>query len=338
MQACADDMENGLINAARVRCVVFDEAHRATRGRPYWWLARAIGSSTKCRLVALSAALANNAGALQELVRALTIEAIECRTRNSPDVECYVPLFVLCRLAAPLSLYKSVLEQVRVGRRLAIQRSPLAGDRAYGDGSVRARRAEQECLGVDGEADHSGGANVQDGCAQNLSGARRVPHLSADPALQRELVSADLMLLASLYHMLETLEVYGARSLYAYMRGLSQDGRYMWKKVLGTVTLDELYKMLEEVYRRDMRRILIDEEETCQYAVSHGSLPVRCALHIALCEERFFCRRRRRPKSAKSCWRSRTRKWSICCALSKDTSEVRWPICCTSLRFKVHAR
>lgn len=51
-------------------------------------------------------------------------------------------------------------------------------------------------------------------------------HLSADRWLQSESVLADLEWLTVLYRMLEMLEVYGARALYAYIKSIAQTDMY----------------------------------------------------------------------------------------------------------------
>ena len=93
---------------------MLDEAHRAKDDHFYNQLVQLIdNSNTKYRLVGLSTALANNASVLEVLTLALTIEAIECRTAESPDVKQYMPLLVLCKLTHELHSTKTVLEWVR---------------------------------------------------------------------------------------------------------------------------------------------------------------------------------------------------------------------------------
>ena len=93
---------------------MLDEAHRAKDDHFYNQLVQLIGNSnTKYRLMRLSTALANNASVLEVLTSALTIEAIECRTAESPDVRCYMSSLVLCKLTHELHSTKMVLERVR---------------------------------------------------------------------------------------------------------------------------------------------------------------------------------------------------------------------------------
>ena len=118
MQTCVNDVARGAIDASRVRCVVLDEAHRATGNHSYCQLVRSINArNTKYRLMGLSATPGNNCDALQALIQTLTIEAIECRTENSPDVKRYMHgkdiSFMLCPLTPALRRYKMLLEQVR---------------------------------------------------------------------------------------------------------------------------------------------------------------------------------------------------------------------------------
>ena len=114
MQACASDVVFGEVDVRHVRCVVLDEAHCAKDDHFYNQLVQLIdNSNTKYRLMGLSTALANNASALEVLTLALTIEAIECRTAESPDVRCYMPSLVLCKLTHDLYSTKRVIERVR---------------------------------------------------------------------------------------------------------------------------------------------------------------------------------------------------------------------------------
>lgn len=87
--------------------------------------------------------------------------------------------------------------------------------------------------------------------------------------------------------MLETLEVYGARSLYAYLKGMSQSGKYMWAKVQNSVPLTELFDELEEKYRSDASNIVGDEGDALFDPLLDAAPVVRC-WSIVLIERRSY--------------------------------------------------
>ena len=83
-----NDLENGLLDARRVVCAVFDECHHAaTEKTVYAHVARHLregrGKDHVCRVLALSATAGTTLGKVQGVIDALGISRVEMRTEEN---------------------------------------------------------------------------------------------------------------------------------------------------------------------------------------------------------------------------------------------------------------
>ncbi|PAA73309.1 hypothetical protein BOX15_Mlig026302g1 [Macrostomum lignano] len=126
-QVFANDLTNQLCDPAQVRCVVIDEAHKATGNHAYCVAIRTLASRhNQFRVLALSATPGSDVRSVQEVINNLLISHIELRTEQCRDIQRYshernvekivVPLgpeveAAVRRLEAIIDVYVSRLKQ-----------------------------------------------------------------------------------------------------------------------------------------------------------------------------------------------------------------------------------
>ncbi len=90
-QCVANDLRKRLYNLQDVCLLVEDEAHRCIRNYDYNYLAREYKQqSNHPQILGLTASPGSNTSKIKEICRNLFVEAVEVRTRNSPDVKEYL--------------------------------------------------------------------------------------------------------------------------------------------------------------------------------------------------------------------------------------------------------
>uniref|UniRef100_A0A1I8HRZ3 ATP-dependent DNA helicase n=1 Tax=Macrostomum lignano TaxID=282301 RepID=A0A1I8HRZ3_9PLAT len=140
-QVFANDLTNQLCDPAQVRCVVIDEAHKATGNHAYCVAIRTLASRhNQFRVLALSATPGSDVRSVQEVINNLLISHIELRTEQCRDIQRYshernvekivVPLgpeveAAVRRLEAIIDVYVSRLKQNKAGlRQFAVAHEP----------------------------------------------------------------------------------------------------------------------------------------------------------------------------------------------------------------------
>ncbi|KAL5968667.1 Fanconi anemia group M protein [Taenia solium] len=92
-QVIVNDLATGICPATSIRCVVIDEAHKATGNHAYCQVIRSITGTPynhrQFRVVALSATPASDLLGAQAVIANLLIAHLEVRTESSPDVREY---------------------------------------------------------------------------------------------------------------------------------------------------------------------------------------------------------------------------------------------------------
>ncbi len=89
-QTLVNDVKNGRLDVKRVVCVVFDEAHKATRGYAYTSVVRELeDNGAKFRILALSATPGSDMKKVQDVVYNLRIANVEVRTEDDPEIAPY---------------------------------------------------------------------------------------------------------------------------------------------------------------------------------------------------------------------------------------------------------
>ncbi len=89
-QTLANDLEGGVIQEARITCIVFDEAHRATGNYAYCRIIKHLEiANVGYRVVGLSATPGSDENSIQDVITNLCISKIEARDETDPDVKQY---------------------------------------------------------------------------------------------------------------------------------------------------------------------------------------------------------------------------------------------------------
>ncbi|VDM17040.1 unnamed protein product [Hydatigera taeniaeformis] len=116
-QVIVNDLTAGICPATSIRCMIIDEAHKATGNHAYCQVIRLITGAPynhrQFRVVALSATPASDLLGAQAVIANLLISHIEVRTESSPDVREYchkraIETIVVC-LDSQLSCFKKRL-------------------------------------------------------------------------------------------------------------------------------------------------------------------------------------------------------------------------------------
>lgn len=87
-QCIANDLKNGLYNLRDVSLLVQDEVHRCVKNYDYTYIAkRYVKEAEEVRVIGLTASPGSEYDKIKEIGANLSIQAIELRTRESPDVK-----------------------------------------------------------------------------------------------------------------------------------------------------------------------------------------------------------------------------------------------------------
>ncbi|MBU4308682.1 MAG: DEAD/DEAH box helicase family protein [Nanoarchaeota archaeon] len=90
-QCIENDLKKNLYDLKEVSLLVEDEAHRCTKNYAYTFIAKKYLSQAKNpRLLGLTASPGSEAPKIKQICRNLSIEKVELRTRESPDVKEYL--------------------------------------------------------------------------------------------------------------------------------------------------------------------------------------------------------------------------------------------------------
>ncbi|MEM2478922.1 MAG: helicase-related protein [Candidatus Pacearchaeota archaeon] len=89
-QTIANDLRNGLINLDSVTVIVFDEAHRCLKNYDYVYIAQLYKERQGGLILGLTASPGEERAKIEQICSNLSIQAVELRTRESPDVRPYL--------------------------------------------------------------------------------------------------------------------------------------------------------------------------------------------------------------------------------------------------------
>ncbi|RMD67730.1 DEAD/DEAH box helicase [Candidatus Pacearchaeota archaeon] len=90
-QCVANDLDKGLYNLANISLLVIDEAHRCLKNYDYTKVVRAYKEQAKNqRVLGLTASPGHEPEKVREICEHLSVEEIEIRTRESPEVKKYL--------------------------------------------------------------------------------------------------------------------------------------------------------------------------------------------------------------------------------------------------------
>jgi len=90
-QCVANDIKKNLYNLKEVCLLVVDEAHRCVRNYDYTYVAKSYkNQSLHQRILGLTASPGSETSKIKDICKHLSIEEVELRTRDSPDVNQYL--------------------------------------------------------------------------------------------------------------------------------------------------------------------------------------------------------------------------------------------------------
>ncbi|KAL2098683.1 hypothetical protein ACEWY4_005163 [Coilia grayii] len=102
-QVMVNDLSRNTCPAAQVKCVVIDEAHKASGNHAYCQVVRELGNQTRqFRVLALSATPGGDMKAVQQVITNLLISHIELRSEESPDIQAHSHQRSLEKVVVPL--------------------------------------------------------------------------------------------------------------------------------------------------------------------------------------------------------------------------------------------
>ncbi|MEM2089525.1 MAG: DEAD/DEAH box helicase [Candidatus Pacearchaeota archaeon] len=116
-QCIMNDLKNNLINLEQVSLLIEDEAHRCLKNYSYTFVAhKYLEQAKNPRVLGLTASPSHDASKIKEICKNLGIEAIEIRTRESPDVKQYLQklTYMLVKVEFPQELkeIKDLLKKI----------------------------------------------------------------------------------------------------------------------------------------------------------------------------------------------------------------------------------
>ncbi|XP_041121529.1 Fanconi anemia group M protein isoform X2 [Polyodon spathula] len=198
-QVMVNDLSREACPAVQIKCVVFDEAHKALGNHAYCQVVRELGNHTRqFRVLALSATPGSDARAVQQVISNLLVSHIELRSEECPDIQAYSHQRSVEKFVVPLgeglkahqNKYLQVLE-VFAGRLVRL--------------NVLPRR------------DIHNLTKYQLVLAREQFRNNPHPHIAV---AQKGTVEGDFALCISLYHGYELLLQMGIRSLFLFMQGI----------------------------------------------------------------------------------------------------------------------
>ncbi|GLH10626.1 Putative fanconi anemia group M protein [Gryllus bimaculatus] len=200
-QSLMSDLMRSTCPVQQIRCIVIDEAHRATKNYAYCQVIQAILPFNKYfRVLALSATPGNDMEAVQQVLKNLLIEHVEVRDEQSSDTAQYTNERTVDTIVVRLEGFHKFIEdsfcQI-IGTYLDVL---LKWKLVY----VNARNVSKYALMM---ARNKFRSNPPPGVTQNI--ARQI--------------EGDFFLCMSLAHGLELLNQHGLRNLFRYLKGLLQD-------------------------------------------------------------------------------------------------------------------
>lgn len=218
-QGLENDLLSQRISLEDVSLIVFDEAHRAVGDYSYVFIADRYRKTAKHeRILALTASPGSRKETIEEVCRNLSIEDIEVRTQDSPDVQPYIQ--------------EIEIEHVRVAMPEAFKTAHQALLRCHDQ-----RLDDLRTLGVlnrNALANKTAMLRAQAALhAQAARGQKEYAHLKSMSLLAEAL---------KLQHALELLETQGIHALSTYLKKLQAEAARGQSKAVQNVVRDVNFK------------------------------------------------------------------------------------------------
>ncbi|XP_042638155.1 Fanconi anemia group M protein [Orycteropus afer afer] len=226
-QVMVNDLSRGACPAAKIKCLVIDEAHKALGNYAYCQVVRELTKYTNhFRILALSATPGSDIKAVQQVITNLLIGKIELRSEDSPDILPYSHERRVEKLVVPLG------EELR-----AIQKAYIQILEAFASSLIQRNVLMRK--------------DIPSLTKYQLILARDQFRKNPSPdivGIQQGIIEGEFAICISLYHGYELLQQMGMRSLYLFLCGIMDGAKGMTRaknQLRGNEDFMKLYNHLE---------------------------------------------------------------------------------------------
>ncbi|XP_031436050.1 Fanconi anemia group M protein isoform X2 [Clupea harengus] len=231
-QVMVNDLSRNTCPATQVKCVVIDEAHKASGNHAYCQVVRELGNQTRqFRVLALSATPGGDMKAVQQVISNLLISHIELRSEESPDIQAHSHQRSLEKVVVPLgeSLSGYQKRYLQVLERFTARLTQL---RLLSHRDLRSLTKYQLIL------------------ARQQFRSNPPPQVQG---AQQGALEGDFALCISLYHGYELLMQMGLRSLFLFTQGImggAKETSRARNELQRNMDFMDLYKEMEAMFVR----------------------------------------------------------------------------------------
>ncbi|CAL4087478.1 unnamed protein product, partial [Meganyctiphanes norvegica] len=203
-QVLTNDLARDACPAKDVKCVVLDEAHRATGNHAYCQVVKSLRDhGHNFRILALSATPGTDMDAVQNVVRNLLISHIELRSEDCPDISSYTHHRNIDKVVIPLG---AQLQRIQ-DRYLIVLKTYVT------------KLIDMQCIFTKDETTLSKFQILKAREAFRQNPPENIPRNRFG------VVEGIFALCMTLYHAYELLMLHGTRSFYKFLRNSLEDGK-----------------------------------------------------------------------------------------------------------------
>ncbi|CAH6839404.1 Fanconi anemia group M protein [Phodopus roborovskii] len=229
-QVMVNDLTRGACPAARIKCLVVDEAHKALGNYAYCQVVRELVKYTNhFRILALSATPGSDIKAVQQVITNLLIGKVELRSEDSPDILPYSHERRVEKLVVPLGEELGAIQKTYI-QILETFASPLIQRNVLMRRDIPNLTKYQLILARD---------QFRKNPSPNIVG------------IQQGIIEGEFAICISLYHGYELLQQMGMRSLYFFLSGI-MDGTKGMTRAKNELSRNEdfmkIYSHLESMF------------------------------------------------------------------------------------------
>ncbi|XP_041927381.1 Fanconi anemia group M protein isoform X5 [Alosa sapidissima] len=231
-QVMVNDLSRNTCPATQVKCVVIDEAHKASGNHAYCQVVRELGNQTRhFRVLALSATPGGDMKAVQQVISNLLISHIELRSEESPDIQAHSHQRSLDKVVVPLG---ESLKAYQTRYLLVLER-------------FTARLTQLRLLS---NRDLCSLTKYQLILARQQFRSNPPTHVQG---AQHGAIEGDFALSISLYHGYELLMQMGLRSLFLFIQGImggAKETSRARNELQRNIDFMDLYKEMEAMFQK----------------------------------------------------------------------------------------
>ncbi|KAJ8308327.1 hypothetical protein KUTeg_013201 [Tegillarca granosa] len=229
-QVLTNDLSRGTCPAVLVKCLVVDEAHKATGNHAYCQVVRELVKYTQeFRILALSATPGSDIKAVQQVLGNLLISHIEIRTEESSDIKQYSHERKVEKIVVPLG------DELTLVKTKYLQIMDVVVGRLKRQGVIYNRDTKSLSKFL-------------------ILKAREAFRQNPPERVQRSqfgMIEGDFALAMSLFHGYELLQLHGLRSLYNFLDGIVSGDKGHGRtrtELMKNADFNSLMEMLQEKF------------------------------------------------------------------------------------------